>query len=134
MFSKTDIYRYSVGTYGEFAADPLLLRRRILIASAGHCYEMACQAKEYEEKMAEVGDAVGDEADAKRAEFSMRLAEVEGKLVAIAFEAFNLVPVDEKGRGVTELQGLELLYDFLDWLDQKKSPPETSPTASPTGE
>lgn len=123
MFTKTDIYQFEVPGHGKFYMDPLALRRKALVASSGRCWEWANQVAEYD-KLIQGADQAEDPA-ATRAEFSMRQAELEGKLVAVAFETFNLAPLDDQGHGVTELVGLELLYDFLDWLDQKKTPPAT---------
>lgn len=126
MFAKTDIYRYEVPSIGPFVADPLELRRRILMASSGRCWEWAKQVKEYEKMLANVGDAEGEKPAAERAEFSMRQAELEGHLAQIARSAFNLPEItvqNEQVIGVTELAALEVLYEFLAWLDQKKGQP-----------
>ena len=123
MFTKTDIYHYAIDGFGEFFADPLSLRRRLLVASSGRCWEWAKQAKAYEQQLAKLGEEDVD----GRAEWSMRLAEVEGKLVDVAFQAFNLPAIepdaDGQPSGVSELAGLELMYRFLEWLDEKKGEP-----------
>lgn len=125
MFDKTDIYKFTVPGHGDkpYYLDPLMLRRKALIASSGRCWEWVNKVAEYDRLLE--GAASTPDPEAARAEFSMRQAELEGKLVQVAFETFDLVPIDDNGHGVTELAGLEILYDFLDWLDQKKSPPVT---------
>lgn len=123
MFTKMDIYRYEVTGLGEFYDDPLSLRRRLLVNSSGRCWEWAKQAKACEQRLAQLGDGDAD----VRAELSMQLADLEGKLVNAAFKAFNLSPIADDGaggfQGVSELAGLELLYGFLEWLDEKKGEP-----------
>lgn len=117
---QKEIYKLSLQGYGEFARDPLALRRAALIASSGHCWEWAKQAEAFESQLLELGNTDSVEANAQRAEWSMRQAELEGKLVEVAFKTFGFVPLDEQGHGVTELEALNALYDFLAWLDEKK--------------
>lgn len=120
MFSKTDIYRFTPpGQEGDVFADPLALRRALLVGTSGRCWEWAQKAKKLEEAVA--AEAGQDEPSlARRAEYSDQLAEVEGWLVGAAMQAFGLTPVDPAtGHGCTELGALQLLYDFLGWLEGK---------------
>lgn len=121
MFNEKDIYEYELPVLGDKRlADPLVLRRMILQGTSGRAWEWAKAAKAYEKQLAEVGDQQGEEADAKRAEFSTRQAELEEWLAGAAMQAFGLEPVDPAtGFGVTETAALRTLYDFFAWLEKK---------------
>lgn len=125
MFTKTDIYGFELpGVEGRRYLDPLAVRRDLLVGTSGRCWEWARDAKQLEADLAAVGDAPGDGPAAQRAEWSARLADLEGRLAPAAMRAFSLEPVDpETGFGFTELTALELLYDFLGWIEGKGGRP-----------
>ncbi len=121
----TEVYDWSVEPYGEFKSDPLVIRRGLLLATHGRCWEWASQARAFELELDACADGEGEEFAAKRAEFSMRLADLEGKLAEAAFQAFGLPRIDrETGNGVGEAVALSLVQGFLGWCEEKKEPPE----------
>lgn len=125
MFGKTDIYSYATDELPEGVfVDPLKLRRKLLSATSGRCWEWAKRVKEYESQLAKIKDQAGETPEAQRAEWSKDMAELEGRLAEAAMTAFGLNPVDpETGLGVTEMTALELLNDFLGWLEKKGERP-----------
>jgi hypothetical protein len=122
MFESRDIYQYEIPGHGTFNADPLAVRRGLLAATSGRCWQMAARMARYEADLAAAADEPGEEGEAKRAEWSLRMCEIEGQLVAAARATFGLPAVDpQKGFGVTETEALKILKDFLTWVEQKKS-------------
>lgn len=135
MFSETDIYKADIPNVGEIHYDPLVLRRRLLAATRGRCWELAKAAKDFEAQVRQAGDGDSEAAIATRAEFSTHLAVVEEQLASAGMQAFGLTPIDaDTGHGHTELAALRLLYTFLEWLEGKGERSGTWPTSSPTGE
>ncbi len=137
MFKETDIYKFDVPGIGEVNADPLRLRRGLLLATSGRCWEWAQRAKEFEDLIdgipAVAAPGEEEKVAAQRAEWSTRLAELEGLLVKGAYLAFGFAPIDPAtGEGQTEGVVLGVLQDFLEWIEQKKSAPVISPTPSST--
>lgn len=132
MFDQREIYRFDLPGDGPRYADPMAVRRRLLAASDGRLWEWARRAREHQLALAAAGDAPGEEADARRAESSARLAECEGAMADAAYQAFDgFAPIDPTtGFGTPEAVALGVLRGFLEWLEQKKSPPATSPTSS----
>jgi hypothetical protein len=131
MFPDTAIYAYDIRGHGRFHADPLALRRGLLAATDGRCWQLAREAGDLERALGQAADEPGEAGDARRAEGSTRLAAVEGRLVEAARAVFGLPAVDPKtGYGVTEMESLKLLRAFLDWLEQKKSESATCASAS----
>lgn len=119
------VYNWQAPGLGEFWSDPLVIRRGLLLATSGRAWEWASQARELELALDGCQDADGDTAAAQRAEWSMRLADLEGKLAHAAYHAFGLPPIDrETGQGVGESVVLGLVQDFLAWCEQKKDGPE----------
>lgn len=125
MFDPTDIYPVHLpGVEGARYLDPLAVRRDLLVATSGRCWEWARQARQLADDLAALGDAATDEAAAQRAEWSARQAELEGPLAGAAVRAFGLAPLDpETGFGFTETTALGLLYDYLGWLEGKGGRP-----------
>lgn len=121
MFGKTEIYSYATDDQPEGVyVDPLKLRRKLLTATSGRCWEWAKKVKTYESQLVQIKDLAGETPEAQRAEWSKDMAELEGRLAEAAFAAFELAPIDpETGLGVTEMTALEFLNDFLGWLEKK---------------
>jgi hypothetical protein len=125
LFAETDIYVVDVPGVGQCHFDPLEIRRRLLEESDGRCWQWAQQAGQLQARLDEIegSEATDETTVAKKAEWSMQLASIEGDLATTAFAAFRLTPIDiNTGLGFTETTALRALQDFLAWMEQKKSP------------
>lgn len=127
------VYSFDLPGLGIVFVDPLAVRRGLLVATSGRGWEWAQQARDFDRAITALPETPpqGEEEQyaARKAEYSMRLAEIEGRLVAAAYQAFDLTPVDKTtGHGVTEQIMLAVLQDYLAWMEEKKSAPEDSPT------
>jgi len=121
LFSNVDIYTIDIPKLGPFCMDPMAIRRGLLINTKGRCWEYIKIASNLEKELLAIpDDDDSDTARAKRAEFSMRIAELEGKLAQAAFDTFPIEPVDGDGNGTTEVAALVILKKYLDWVAEKK--------------
>lgn len=65
-------------------------------------------------------------------ELALEAAELNGEINARARRAFGMAPYDRRtGRGATEAMCRQVFDDYLAWTDEKKNPPDASPSASP---
>lgn len=120
-----EIYVFDLPQHGRFYADPLVIRRGLLLVTSGRCWEWAGQARLLEQNLDKCAEGDDVESIASRAEFSMQLADIEGKLAEAAFQAFGLPKIDKStGQGISEAVALGLLQDYLGWVEEKKEQPE----------
>jgi hypothetical protein len=100
--------------YGRF--DPLAVRRELVISTGNRLNDLL-----------DVFEGEGDE---------LAKAKAERELAAAARSAFSLPPVTAQN-GVTDAEGIGLLYDFLDYLGKGPATdvgsPNTSPCVEPAG-
>jgi hypothetical protein len=131
LFAETDIYKFEVPMHdGEICCDPMKIRRDLLTATSGRCWEYADTARKIENSLTLFPEAdVSEKAVASRAELSLRLAEMEGKLADAGMVVFGLEPVDQQGVGHTETLALRLVKDYLAWVSEKKEAAGKSPTS-----
>lgn len=102
-------FGFKLEAYGDRWADPVQLRRDLLRASAGRLWEWAASAR-----------AIQDAGDTSP-EAAVKLADLEGHLVAAAYMAFGLPPVDpNSGTGVTETEMAAVLKSFLEYAEGKE--------------
>ena len=131
LFDVLEIYAADIPGLGEVKLDPLGLRRGLIMATHGRCWEWSQTARDIERDLTAIPDTdTGEVADAKRAELSLRLADVEGKLAQAAYDVFPIVPVDlNTGQGTTETAAMLLLQNYLRWVEEKKASAGASPTS-----
>ena len=107
----TAIHRYHDGERAVFA-DPLELRRRLVIAAGGDLASLAEAALPPEGGPPEAPEA------------TLARAEAQGRLAAVVREAFRLKPFDpDTGRGVTEAMCWRVWDDFHEGLEGNGPPP-----------
>lgn len=130
LFDVMEIYTTEVPGLGEVKLDPLGLRRGLIMATHGRCWEWSRDARNIERDLAAIADdAAGEVADARRAELSLRLADAEGKLAQAAYDVFPITPIDiNTGQGTTETAAMLLLQNYLRWVEEKKASAGGSPT------
>ena len=122
LFSNVDIYTIQIPKLGPYCMDPMAIRRGLLINTKGRCWEYVKAASTLEKELAEIPEEDDSEtARAKRAEFSLRLADLEGRLAQAAFDTFPIDPIDGEGAGTTEVAALIILKQYLDWVTEKKA-------------
>lgn len=122
IFAETDIYTYTVPGLGEVKVDPLMVRRGLIGETSGRCWEWSATANALEKELRKIDDAdISEQANARRADLSVRLTDIEGKLTQASFNVFGLTPVGNDGFGVTETTGLRILRDYLTWIAEKKA-------------
>ncbi len=131
MFGAMDIYTVDIPGHGDAHFDPLAIRRQLLLHTHGRCWEYADDAHKITATLAAISDTdQSDKAKAERAELSLRLADIEGKLADAAFAAFPFRPVDPNtGEGVTESAALLVLGHYLRYVAAKKAEAGNSPTS-----
>lgn len=96
-------------------ADPLEVRRRLIQVSHG-----------------EFDQALTDAAEPEKPDAATLLVQTNAqeKLVSYARQVFELPPISrEKGEGYTEAVVLNVLYQFLEWLEKNVSSGATTPTS-----
>ena len=114
------IYRYRDGVSdGEVCADPIVVFRR-LFHSSQQVQDFATTYREAHARTDDLQNGVPPE---------VQLA-AQQSLLFLAREAFEVQPLDKSGKGLTERETMDLLYDFLRWSDEKKAPTETGPKSS----
>jgi hypothetical protein len=122
------VYRYHNGAKEVFA-DPLVLRRKMIQAGRGELNQILREAVEPAaptEEGADSGDAGGG-GGVGVADECVRL-QAQERRAQIVYEAFGLVPFDpETGGGVTEIEAIAVLHDFLGWLEGNASRAGNSP-------
>lgn len=103
-------------------ADPLKVRRGLLLASGGHIddwWEAVCQPKTFED------------GNLNPAYQPLKIAELEGKVCNAVRAAFDLKPVDPAtGTGAMDSYCLYLMEAFLDWYEKKSENPSVTPNSS----
>lgn len=110
------VYKYHNGVCDVFA-DPLLLRRQLRLFSGEDLNKLASDAE------------AAHRPDASQEDFERGHASEE-RLVNAIRQAFGLAPIDpESGQGFSWADCLHVYNAFCDWLDQKKTTPDTSPTS-----
>ena len=114
MMRETRTFCYELAGYGSRYADPIQIRRDLLIASGGQVWQWAAEARALQDQM-----SVALEGD-QRAILAVRLAETEGRLAAAAYQAFDLPPVNPNtGAGVPEEEMAAILKGFLGYAEGK---------------
>lgn len=140
------IYKYTVAGSERFG-DPLVLRRRLVQAGRGELDEIldAAEAAEGESEgpppamfLPQDGSTPTPEQVAKAIAISKgfeaaRREDACEKRAKIIYEAFQIQPLNETtGEGVTEAEALQLLWDFLGWLEGNASPAGSSQPPLPS--
>lgn len=121
--------------------DPLKVRRGLLEYTDGRCWEYASDLSTMtdelvklreQQAMLQMGAAnenAEQAAERIRVEATVRMqtiaiAKLEGVLAKAAIEAFEFQPLNpEDGKGVTELEALEVLTQFLGFAEGKGERP-----------
>lgn len=102
---------YQDGRGNQVFADPEAVYRHLMAETAGELNAITSQYNESELGMAIVAE----------------------RLASAAIVAFDLKPFDKAtGQGTLQDDALNLVGNFLDWRDQKKTPPAASPTFAPS--
>lgn len=107
MFSDDDrkIFEFSDGTK-TIKADPLVIRRKLLVASAGEFWDLLAQGH----RPADAGK--------EALEIVMAREDAQEKVVLCVRAAFDLPPVDPgTGQGCTEAMCWAVLGRYLDLLE-----------------
>lgn len=129
LFGKREIYQVDFdGQEQPVFYDPMAVRRHLLTQTSGRCWQLFSDARAMELTLLETtGDSEQD--TAIRAELSMRLAHLEGELADAGYHAFGLDPIDSQTKeGITETQVLQIVKEFLGWIEEKKGSAGSCPT------
>lgn len=113
MFGEDErrIFTYEGAAGKVVRADPLVLRRRLLQASAGEFYDLLA------------GSYKPAGAGKEPLEVVMAREEAQEKAVLCVRAAFDLPAIDpETGSGCTEAMCWKVLTDFMDLMEGEKKP------------
>lgn len=142
------VFKYQVEGR-EVHADPLVLRRRLVQASGGMFDQILADAAGEAEGGTDSGppaamflphgvekptpEQLAKASSAARAAAESRREDARERRAKVVFEAFELTPIDRAtGEGVTELEALNLLWSFLDYLEGNAGASGTTPQPSPS--
>jgi hypothetical protein len=119
MDDPTKVFKTDLADYGPVAYDPVQVWRDLLAASDGAVWKWAARARDLQAQLA-AADRADPAQDAAADRAAVDLAQTEGRLVAAAYHAFGLPPVDRQtGRGVTEAEAAGVLKAFLGYAEKK---------------
>jgi hypothetical protein len=124
IFAYTVRDKSAPGGQRKVFADPLAIRRRMIVAGGGYLNEVLREAGTPDP------DASQGEQPLEPAAILVREQARENRY-KIVCEAFGLIPVDEtSGEGITETEAMAILGEYLDWLSGESKPGGTKPTTS----
>ncbi len=119
IFPDTGIFRYHNGQR-EVCADPVVLYRRLLRAVG-------------QQDINRLLDTIAP-ADPNIKQPRQLVDDAWETLATAACTAFGLTPLDANGNGLTENRQMEVLFEYLSWMDGVKkngrSPPNSSPRST----
>lgn len=135
MHPDRAIFKFSANDQ-DFYADPLVVQRRLSVATGGRLGKLLETARgEGPEDAPGDGPEVLAEKEGLRAAANVRALPACDALLQAAYAAFELPPLDRAtGKGVTASEVERILFEWFDWLSKKNASPASPPTSPlPTG-
>ncbi len=128
-FDRKDVFKYEAGGK-QLCADPLVIYHKFMEAVEGDVLLLLERA--YPPAPPKTESPAEPEPDEPQAVQMLRSASriQIGNAMILALGQKQLDP--ETGEGLTAEQGETLYFDFLDWMESKKKPPDTSPMSLPS--
>ena len=125
MFSESE---RNVFFYLERWFDPLRVWRRLQQATQGELRQLLALAQ-----TPKVPDDLPPEEKEAVQQVTPQQMAARDRLLEAVPHAFELPPFDPStGTGLLEEQAMGLLFQYLAWMEEKKTKPSPSPTSSPT--
>lgn len=117
-----NIYQFQIRDK-VYYEDPLSIRRGLLNATDGRAWAIIRrlnEAKEEYKRLSTPDQPLDNVTDAKKAIVGLEIANLEGELSQATAKAFFFPQLDRgTGEGITEMECLELLRDFMEFAEKK---------------